>query len=160
MKKLIQEQFLPISIDDAWHFFATPKNLNEVTPNDMVFEIKSDLPDTMYAGLLINYRLKPMLNIPINWCTEITHIKEKEYFVDEQRKGPYNIWHHEHHFKAVEGGVMMTDILHYDIGKWIFGWIAGVLFVDKKVSAIFSYRFKTLEIYFKRPTQKVYTTHN
>jgi ligand-binding SRPBCC domain-containing protein len=153
MKKLKQEQFLPISLDEAWRFFATPKNLNEVTPNDMVFEIKSDLPDTMYAGLLINYRLKPMLNIPINWCTEITHIKEKEYFVDEQRKGPYNIWHHEHHFKSVNGGVLMTDILHYDIGKSIFGWVAGVLFVDKKVSAIFNYRFKTLETYFKKNSQ-------
>ncbi len=150
MKKLKQEQFLPISLDEAWKFFATPKNLNEVTPDDMVFEIISELPETMYAGLLINYRLKPMLNIPINWCTEITHIKEKEYFVDEQRKGPYLIWHHEHHFKAVNGGVLMTDILHYDIGKWIFGRIAGKLFVDKKVKGIFEYRNRTLETYFKK----------
>ena len=150
MKKLKQEQFLPISLDEAWKFFATPKNLNEVTPDDMVFEIISELPETMYAGLLINYRLKPMLNIPINWCTEITHIKEKEYFVDEQRKGPYRIWHHEHHFKAVKGGVLMTDILHYDIGKWIVGRIAGKLFVDKKVKGVFEYRNKTLETYFKK----------
>jgi len=150
MKKLKQEQFLPISLDEAWKFFATPKNLNEVTPDDMVFEIISELPETMYAGLLINYRLKPMLNIPINWCTEITHIKEKEYFVDEQRKGPYRIWHHEHHFKAVKGGVLMTDILHYDIGKWIVGRIAGKLFVDKKVKGIFAYRNSTLETYFKK----------
>jgi len=149
MKKLKQEQFLPISLDEAWKFFATPKNLNEVIPNDMVFEIISELPETMYAGLLINYRLKPMLNIPINWCTEITHIKEKEYFVDEQRKGPYRIWHHEHHFKAVEGGVVMTDILHYDIGKWIVGKIAGKLFVNKKVKRIFAYRFTLLESYFQ-----------
>ena len=150
MIKLKQEQFLPISLDEAWKFFATPKNLNEVTPDDMVFEITSELPETMYAGLLINYRLKPMLNIPINWCTEITHIKEKEYFVDEQRKGPYRIWHHEHHFKAVNGGVLMTDILHYDIGKWIVGRIAGKLFVDKKVKGVFEYRNKTLETYFKK----------
>ena len=150
MKKLKQEQFLPISLDEAWKFFATPKNLNEVTPDDMVFEIISELPETMYAGLLINYRLKPMFNIPINWCTEITHIKEKEYFVDEQRKGPYRIWHHEHHFKAVNGGVLMTDILHYDIGKWIVGRIAGKLFVDKKVKGIFAYRNSTLETYFKK----------
>ena len=144
-----QEQFLPITIDEAWKFFATPKNLNEVTPDDMVFEIISELPETMYAGLLINYRLKPMLNIPIYWCTEITHIKEKEYFVDEQRKGPYRIWHHEHHFKAAEGGVLMTDILHYDIGKWIVGRIAGKLFVNKKIKRIFAYRFKLLESYFQ-----------
>ena len=150
MVKLKQEQFLPISLEVAWKFFATPKNLNEITPDNMVFEIKSKLPETMYAGLLINYRLKPMLNIPINWCTEITHIKENEYFVDEQRKGPYRIWHHEHHFKAVDGGVVMTDILHYDIGKSVFGWLAGKLFVEKKVKRIFEYRYKILESYFQK----------
>ncbi|HEY6914003.1 MAG TPA: SRPBCC family protein [Paludibacter sp.] len=150
MIKLKQEQFLPITLNQAWQFFATPRNLNEVTPDDMVFEIVSDLPKSMYAGLLINYRLKPMFNIPVDWCTEITHIKEKEYFVDEQRKGPYRIWHHEHHFEVVEGGVLMTDLLHYDIGKSLFGWIAGKLFVHKKVKAIFDYRYKTLQTYFKK----------
>jgi ligand-binding SRPBCC domain-containing protein len=150
MHKLKQEQFLPISLDEAWTFFATPRNLNEVTPDDLVFEITSDLPDTMYEGLIITYRIKPMLNIPLNWCTEITHIREKAFFVDEQRKGPYNIWHHEHHFKAVDGGVLMTDILHYDIGKSIFGWIAGKLFVHSKVRQIFAYRYKTLEDYFSK----------
>ena len=145
MHSLKQEQFLPVTMDEAWHFFATPKNLNEVTPEDMVFEITSELPDTMYEGLLIHYRLKPMGNISINWCTEITHIKEKDYFVDEQRVGPYKIWHHEHHFKSVTGGVLMTDILHYDIGKSVFGWLAGILFVHKKVANIFKFRFNTLE---------------
>ena len=147
--KLEQTQFLPISLDTAWNFFATPKNLNEVTPTDMVFEITSNLPDKMYEGLMITYKIRPMLNIPINWCTEITHIKEREFFVDEQRLGPYNIWHHEHHFKEADGGVLMTDLLHYDIGKSIFGWIAGELFVHKKVKEIFSYRYQVLEKYFK-----------
>lgn len=150
MHKLKQEQFLPITLDEAWDFFATPKNLNEVTPADMVFEITSELPDRMYEGLIITYRIKPMMNIAINWVTEITFVKEKEYFVDDQRKGPYNIWHHEHHFKAVEGGVLMTDLLYYDIGKSIFGWIAGKLFVHKKVRAIFEYRHKSLETYFTK----------
>ena len=149
MHILKQEQFLPISLDKAWDFFATPKNLNEVTPDDMVFEITSELPDKMYEGLMITYRIKPLMNITVNWCTEITHIREKEFFVDDQRKGPYNIWHHEHHFRAVEGGVLMTDILHYDIGKSVFGWIAGKLFVHKKVKNIFTYRYKVLENYFK-----------
>ncbi len=154
MRKLKQEQFLPISLDEAWNFFATPKNLNEVTPADMVFEITSDLPDKMYEGLIITYRIKPMLNISINWCTEITHIKDRTFFVDEQRKGPYNIWHHEHHFKETEGGVLMTDILHYDIGKSILGAIAGHLFVHKKVRQIFDFRYKTLEHYFKNYQEK------
>jgi ligand-binding SRPBCC domain-containing protein len=145
MRKIKQEQFLPISLDEAWDFFATPKNLNIVTPSEMVFEITSDLPDKMYEGLIITYRIRPMLNIPVNWCTEITHIREREFFVDEQRKGPYNIWHHEHHFREVDGGVVMTDILHYDIGKWLLGWAAGSLFVYKKVEEIFAFRYKALE---------------
>ncbi len=99
----------------------------------------------MYKGLIITYRIKPLMNIPLNWVTEITQIEERSYFVDEQRKGPYKIWHHEHHFKTVEGGVLMTDILYYDIGKWILGWIAGKLFVHKKVRNIFEYRQKMLE---------------
>lgn len=148
MHRLKREQFLPIPLDQAWDFFATPRNLNEVTPEDMVFEITSELPDKMYEGLMITYRINPMFNIPVNWVTEITHIQEKVFFVDEQRQGPYHIWHHEHHFKAVEGGVLMTDLLYYDIGKSIFGWIAGKMFVHKKVAEIFNYRHKILESYF------------
>ena len=145
---LRQQQLLPISLEQAWDFFATPKNLNKVTPSGLVFEITSDLPEKMYEGLMITYRIKPMFNIPVNWCTEITHIKGKMYFVDEQRKGPYSMWHHEHHFKSVDGGVLMTDILYYDIGKSVFGWIVGKLFVHKKVREIFKYRFEVLEKYF------------
>ena len=145
---LRQQQLLPISLEQAWDFFATPKNLNRVTPSGLVFEITSDLPEKMYEGLMITYRIKPMFNIPVNWCTEITHIKDKMYFVDEQRKGPYSMWHHEHHFTSVDGGVLMTDILYYDIGKSVFGWIVGKLFVHKKVREIFNYRFEVLEKYF------------
>jgi ligand-binding SRPBCC domain-containing protein len=150
MKSLRQEQFLPISINEAWEFFSSPKNLNQVTPKELNFEITSEVPDKMYEGLIICYKIKPMLNIKVNWCTEITHIKRLEFFIDEQRKGPYKIWHHEHHFREVEGGVVMTDILYYDIGKSIFGWIAGKLFVNKKVKEIFDYRYKALENYFEK----------
>src|SRR5688572_25328174 len=108
MKKLISKQFLPVDFDKAWDFFSSPKNLNEITPPGMVFEIVSELPEKMYEGIFIVYRLSPFLNIPMQWVTEITHIREKQFFVDEQRKGPYKIWHHEHHFEKVEGGVMMT----------------------------------------------------
>lgn len=148
MYKLKQEQFLPISLDLAWDFFASPKNLNAVTPKELYFEITSELPEKMYEGLIITYRIKPMLNISVDWCTEITHISNHQYFIDEQRKGPYKIWHHEHHFKKVEGGVIITDLLYYEIGKWIFGWLAGKLFVNKKVKKIFSYRFQALNNFF------------
>jgi ligand-binding SRPBCC domain-containing protein len=150
MKRLHVEQFLPISLETAWDFFSSPKNLNEITPPEMTFKILYDIPEKMYEGLMISYKVSPMLNIPLDWVTEITHVKENEFFVDEQRLGPYNIWHHEHHFKAVEGGVLMTDILHYDIGKWFFGWIAGKLFVDAKVQGIFTYRKAVLEKLFPK----------
>ncbi len=150
MKSLRQEQFLPISINEAWEFFSSPKNLNRVTPKELYFEITSEVPDKMYEGLIISYKIKPMLNIKVSWYTEITHIKHLEYFIDEQRKGPYKIWHHEHHFKEVEGGIIMTDLLYYDIGKSIFGWIAGKLFVNKKVKEIFDYRYQVLEQYFEK----------
>lgn len=153
MQVLRTEQFLPITIDHAWEFFSNPANLNAITPDDLVFNITSTLPETMYEGLFITYRLAPVLNIPIDWVTEITHIKDKVFFVDEQRKGPYNIWHHEHHFKAVEGGVLMTDILHYDIGKSIFGAIAGKLFVHQKVKEIFDYRYQKLTTLFTVTTK-------
>lgn len=150
MHKLVQKQFLPITLEEAWAFFATPANLNKVTPKELDFNIIGDIPERMYEGLIIQYVIKPMLNIPVRWVTEITHIEEKKYFVDEQRKGPYKTWHHEHHFEETEGGVLMTDILHYDIGKSIFGWIAGKLFVHKKVNEIFDFRQSALSSYFRK----------
>jgi ligand-binding SRPBCC domain-containing protein len=145
MKRIVAEQFLPISLEKAWDFFSSPKNLNEITPPEMTFKILNELPEKMYEGMMISYKISPMFNIPLDWVTEITHIKENQFFVDEQRVGPYSIWHHEHHFKAVEGGVHMTDILHYHVGMGPLGWIASKLFVDAKVQGIFDYRFKKLE---------------
>jgi ligand-binding SRPBCC domain-containing protein len=149
MKRIVAEQFLPISLEKAWDFFSSPKNLNEITPPEMTFKILNELPEKMYEGMIISYKISPMFNIPLDWVTEITHIKENQFFVDEQRIGPYAIWHHEHHFKAVEGGVQMTDILHYHVGLGPLGWIASKLFVDAKVQGIFDYRFKKLEGMYK-----------
>ena len=142
MRKLKQEQFLPITLDEAWEFFATPANLNTVTPPDLVFEITSELPEKMYEGLIITYRIKPMLNIALDWCTEITHIKEKQFFVDEQRKGPYNIWHHEHHFiPALDGrGLQMIDRITYDVGWGPLGTLLDALWIRRQLDTIFNYR--------------------
>lgn len=142
---LKRSQFLPVSLEEAWDFFTNPANLNEITPESMNFKILSELPDRVYPGLFILYKVAAVANIPMDWTTEITHVEPMAYFVDEQRKGPYNIWHHEHHFEAQSGGVLMTDILHYDIGKSLFGAIAGALFVHRKVREIFDYRFQKLE---------------
>jgi ligand-binding SRPBCC domain-containing protein len=150
IKRLYREQILPISLEQAWDFFATPNNLNEVTPKELDFKILTELPKRMYEGLIIQYKIKPMLNIPVSWCTEITHIDDLKYFVDEQRQGPYKMWHHEHHFSAHEKGVLMKDILHYDIGLGILGNIAGALFVHKKVQDIFDFRYEALDKYFSK----------
>lgn len=150
MPQLKQEQFLPIPIQEAWKFFATPENLNIITPGTLDFKMTSALPDKMHKGLLISYIIKPMLNIPVKWITEITELNEPYFFIDEQRKGPYAIWHHEHYFKEVEGGVIMTDIVDYEIGKSFIGWIAGKLFVHRKVKEIFRYRYTVLQDYFKK----------
>ena len=144
MKKLEIRQTLPIDLDSAWDFFSSPKNLETITPDDLSFDILSDVPDTMYEGLFILYRITPLAGIKMEWVTEIVKIKPKEYFIDEQRKGPYAIWHHEHHFKPVGNGVEMTDLLYYDVGKFVFGKVAEALFVDRKVKAIFDYRRKKL----------------
>ncbi len=145
MKVLKRTQWLPITLDEAWDFFSSPANLNDITPEDMVFEIISEVPKVMYEGLFIMYRIKPIFNIPMRWVTEITHIKGRSYFIDEQRSGPYRIWHHEHHFEEKDGGVLMTDLLYYDVGMGWIGKCASLLFVDRKVKEIFDYRFQLLE---------------
>jgi ligand-binding SRPBCC domain-containing protein len=154
VKYLEFEQLLPLSLEEAWSFFSSPANLNKITPDDLDFRIIGSLPDHMYQGMLIRYKIKPMLNIPVDWVTEITMIKDKSFFIDEQRKGPYKIWHHEHHFKAVEGGVLMTDKLYYDIGMGFIGTLAGRLWVDKQVEKIFTFRKKRLNELFHAKAQK------
>ena len=119
---LTKKQFLPISLDQAWDFFSSPINLKKITPEYMGFEITSDLGDgKMYPGQIITYVVTPVLGIPMSWATEITHVVDKKYFVDEQRFGPYTFWHHQHWFKTVEGGVEMTDIVNYGLPLGFLG---------------------------------------
>jgi len=136
-------QTLPISLEQAWDFFSSPNNLKEITPDNLGFNIISKHQgDTMYPGQIIEYKVSPVLGIPIYWMTEITHVEDKKYFVDEQRFGPYSMWHHQHHFKAVANGVEMIDIVHYKLPMWILGDIANTLFVKSQLKGIFDYRFK------------------
>ncbi|MEO6133271.1 MAG: SRPBCC family protein [Saprospiraceae bacterium] len=148
MKELVFEQFMPITLDEAWKFFSTPANLNLITPDKMHFRILSEVPEKMYPGLRIRYKVNPMLNIPMDWTTEIGEIRVNEYFNDIQIKGPYKLWRHQHYFKAVKDGVMMTDRLTYDIGYGILGKLAGKLWVDKQVNEIFAHRrLKLIELF-------------
>lgn len=139
-------QRLPVSLDKAWEFFSDPANLQTITPPDMGFKVISQYHgENMYAGQIIEYTVKPLLGIPMYWMTEITQVKDKEYFIDEQRFGPYSLWHHQHHFKTIPGGVEMTDIIHYKNPLGIIGRIANELFVKKKLDKIFAYRFTKAE---------------
>lgn len=145
LKHLKKTQFLPLSLDEAWAFFSSPYNLNTITPDDLSFEILSDVKEVeMYPGMLIQYRLKPMLNIPVHWVTEITQVKDRTYFIDEQRSGPYAFWHHEHHFKPIANGVEMIDLLYYAAPLGWLGKCAESLFIDNKVKGIFDYRYQKL----------------
>lgn len=139
-------QKIPLSLDKAWDFFSNPANLQTITQETMGVKIISDHHgDTMYAGQIIEYTLRPVLGIPLYWMTEITQVKDREYFIDEQRFGPYSLWHHQHHFKEIPGGVEMTDIVHYKNPLGFLGKLANTLFVRNKLKDIFDYRFKKVE---------------
>ncbi len=147
MNQLKIKQRLPIGLNEAWNFFSSPANLKLITPPHMGFQIISGYHknDQMYAGMIITYKVKPLLGIPITWVTEITHVREHHYFVDEQRFGPYAFWHHQHFFKEVEGGVEMTDLLHYKMPLGIIGAFANTLLTKRQIKAIFNYRYQKLE---------------
>jgi ligand-binding SRPBCC domain-containing protein len=145
MRIVEYQQFLPISPEEAWVFFSNPANLSKITPPAMNFVIRSRVPENIYPGLIIVYRVSPLAGIPMTWVTEITQVDAPRYFVDEQRSGPYAMWHHEHHFAPVEGGVMMTDKLAYKVPLGALGRMADTLFVRRKVKSIFLYRERILE---------------
>ena len=148
--QIIREQHLKTDIQTLWDFVSSPINLNKITPQDMQFQFISNNKDQkMYPGMIILYKVSPLFKIPLSWATEITHVKEKKFFVDEQRLGPYKIWHHEHHFEEKEDGVLMKDIVTYVPPFGIIGSLANILFIRRKVNHIFDYREKVLERIFK-----------
>ncbi len=139
------KQLLSISLDEAWSFFSDPKNLPKLTPSWLNLKITSDLPDEMYEGMIISYKFHLILGIPMNWVTEITSVKEKNFFVDEQRFGPYKFWHHQHHFNEIDGGVEMDDIISYALPLDPFSRPINKLIVAKKVRGIFEFRKEVLK---------------
>ena len=141
-----KEQFIKASIDEVWDFISSPQNLKKITPEKMDFDIRTpNLPDKIYEGMIINYKVRPLWGIPTNWVTEITHVRDKSYFVDEQRIGPYSIWHHQHIILLLENGVLMKDIVSYKPSFGLLGRIANTLFIKIKLTEIFDYRTKALE---------------
>lgn len=142
------KQNLPITLKEAWNFLSDAKNLKEITPNYMGFEIITDDQKSIYPGKIIQYRLTPMMGIYLKWVTEITHVKDYSYFVDEQRFGPYSFWHHKHFIKEINGGVEMEDIVDYKIPMGVIGELLHPLLVKPKLNEIFEYRrVKLIEIF-------------
>jgi ligand-binding SRPBCC domain-containing protein len=141
---LREVQRLPISLPEAWSFFSDPRNLSRITPPSLGLEVTSDLPGVMYPGMIITYRVRPIPWVSVGWVTEITHVREPVLFVDEQRFGPYRFWHHEHHFREVEGGVEMEDIVHYALPFGTIGRVFGGPLVRRRLEQIFSFRRRFL----------------
>jgi ligand-binding SRPBCC domain-containing protein len=144
--QIIQRQKIPTSLAEVWNFISSPENLKDITPPQMDFIISSNnASEKMYAGMIITYKVSPLPGIKLNWITEITHLKEYEYFVDEQRMGPYKMWHHQHKIAAIAGGVFMSDIVSYQPPLGFLGAIANALFIKKKLKQIFDFRTIALE---------------
>ena len=137
-------QNLPISLDDAWEFLSNPKNLKTITPEYMGFIIKSGADRPMFPGQIIQYIVTPVMGIKTKWVTEITHVHDKKYFVDEQRFGPYSLWHHKHFLKEIPGGVEMEDVIDYKIPFGFIGQLIHPIIVKPKLDEIFEYRRKKL----------------
>ena len=140
---LSSSQIVRASRERCWDFFSDPRNLSKITPPDMGFVVKSDVPPRIHAGMMIEYRVSPLFGVPMTWLTEITQVREGEYFVDEQRVGPYAIWHHEHRFVDLgDGRTEMSDKVTYRLPLSPFSEIAHPFLVKPQLAKIFSYREK------------------
>ncbi len=136
-----RSQHVHATIDDVWDFISSPANLKEITPDHMGFDITSgDLPEKMYPGMIISYKVSPLLGIKMNWVTEIKNVVDRSFFIDEQRVGPYAMWHHQHHIEASGNETMMHDIITYTPPMGFLGSVANTLFIKKNLNEIFDYR--------------------
>ena len=143
---LTAEQTVDVSLDKAWNFFSSPENLEKITPKHMGFKITSRVDKKAYAGQIITYKVAVLPGIKTNWVTEITKVKDKDFFIDEQRFGPYKMWHHEHWFEELSNGkTLMKDKISYKIPFGFLGHLAQKFFIKKQLKMIFEHRFVTLE---------------
>lgn len=138
---LHREQVIPASVDTVWPFFCNPHNLNAITPPDMNFEIIAGGDVKMYEGQVIEYRVEFIRGVRSLWLTEIAHVRENGYFVDEQRIGPYRFWYHEHFFEAVANGVKMTDHVTYAMPFGVLGDVVHAAWVGGRLKSIFDFRY-------------------
>lgn len=144
--QLKRDQLIHCSLDELWSFIASPANLKKITPPYMGFDIVSGtLPAKMYEGMVIEYRVRPLMGIPTTWVTEISHVRERQYFVDEQRIGPYKMWHHQHTLEPQAKGVLMNDIISYQPPFGFLGALANTLIIRRQLKKIFDFRNQALD---------------
>ena len=148
-------QHVNATLEECWAFFSSPSNLQKITPETMGFQITDFDKQSMYAGQIIQYNVSPLLGIKISWTTEITQVKDKVYFIDEQRFGPYSFWHHKHFFEAIPTGVKMTDVVHYALPLGFLGRIMNALIVKNKLKEIFDYRCVKVDQLFNEKESKM-----
>jgi ligand-binding SRPBCC domain-containing protein len=150
MYRLTAFQYFPVAPEKAWEFLSDPGNLQKITPEKMGFEILAGADRPMYPGQIIHYRVEPFKGIRTRWVTEITHVEEGVYFVDEQRFGPYSFWHHKHFVHPIEKGTLLEDVVDYKLPLGPLGTLAQPLLVKRQLTQIFRYREKALEELFGR----------
>lgn len=153
IRVLQRKQFVSAPPAEVWAFFSSPGNLAAITPAHMRFEIVGAAPERMFAGQMIEYRIGVLPGITTRWLTEITHVREGEFFVDEQRIGPYRLWHHEHHFTRApdDRGVMMRDRITYDVGWGPLGDLLHAVWIGRQLDTIFDYRAQQIAAHFASP---------
>jgi ligand-binding SRPBCC domain-containing protein len=146
---ITREQALPADLEQAWRFFSDPANLRLITPPWLDFTITSPVPEIIYPGLILTYRIRPLAGVPMNWVSEITHVRAPHYFVDEQRLGPYRFWHHQHRLAASGDGVTVEDVVHYRLPLGIVGVMAHRWWVQGRLDEIFRFRYHALARHFQ-----------
>ena len=150
MYQLKRKQIIKADLETCWSFFSSPYNLKKITPTYMGFEVLTDIPEKIHEGLMIEYRVKPLLGIPTKWVSKISKVEEKKFFIDEQLSGPYKKWHHEHHFRQVDEGTEIIDIITYQIPFGLLGKIVHPFIVKKKLESIFNYRNEAIKDIFNQ----------
>jgi ligand-binding SRPBCC domain-containing protein len=143
---LRRSKIVPMSIDRCWSFFSDPRNLAKITPPSLGFRVESELPEEIHPGLMIRYTVSSLFNNPMSWLTEITHVQKPGYFVDEQRVGPYRIWHHEHFFRAIgTGSTEVRDLVHYGPPFGPLGAALNRFLIRPQLERIFDFRVEQLD---------------
>ncbi len=142
MYSILYRQIIPRPIEQTWDFFSNPANLKLLTPAGMKFELMNESIDEMYEGIVLGYTLAPLAGIKLSWYSEITKIEAKKYFIDQQLKGPFKIWHHQHHFRETDSGTEVTDLVHYELPLGFIGKLFHPLFVERRVKDMFEYRYQ------------------